>query len=67
MRRRDFAMGLLLAAAVRAVRAQEAAKQHRIAVITPAGLAADTATGDVASGRRFTRSSGGWAISRDLT
>jgi len=41
MRRRDFAMGLLLAAAVRAVRAQESAKQHRIAVITPAGPVAD--------------------------
>ena len=36
MRRRDFAIGLLLASAT-GVRAQERAKQHRIAIITPAG------------------------------
>jgi putative tryptophan/tyrosine transport system substrate-binding protein len=33
MRRRDFAAGLLLATAVGTVRAQEPAKQHRIAII----------------------------------
>ena len=33
MRRRDFTIGLLLAATVQAVRAQEPAKQHRIAII----------------------------------
>ena len=36
MRRCDFAIGLLLASAT-GVRAQERAKQHRIAIITPAG------------------------------
>jgi putative tryptophan/tyrosine transport system substrate-binding protein len=39
MRRRDFTMGLLLAAAVKQVRAQESAKQHRIAIVE-AGFAA---------------------------
>src|SRR5713101_1721185 len=33
MRRRDFTVGLLLAAAIRTVRAQESTKQHRIAII----------------------------------
>jgi ABC-type uncharacterized transport system substrate-binding protein len=33
MRRRDFTAGLLLAAAVKTVRAQEPAKQHRIAIV----------------------------------
>jgi putative tryptophan/tyrosine transport system substrate-binding protein len=33
MNRRDFTLGLLLAAAARAVCAQEAAKQHRIAIV----------------------------------
>ena len=37
MRRRDFTLGLLLAAATRSVRAQEQAKQRRIAIIFPAG------------------------------
>jgi putative ABC transport system substrate-binding protein len=37
MRRRDFTVGLLLAAAARAVGAQERAKQHRIAIVIPAG------------------------------
>jgi putative tryptophan/tyrosine transport system substrate-binding protein len=37
MRRRDLAIGLLLAAAVGTVRAQERAEQHRIAIIIPAG------------------------------
>ena len=41
MRRRDFTIGLLLAAATRSVQAQERAKQHRIAIITPAGPVAD--------------------------
>jgi putative ABC transport system substrate-binding protein len=39
MRRRDFAIGLLLAAAVRTVRAQERAKHHRIAVIAAGPVA----------------------------
>jgi hypothetical protein len=33
MRRRDFAIGLLLAAMVRTIRAQQPAKQHRIAIV----------------------------------
>jgi putative tryptophan/tyrosine transport system substrate-binding protein len=37
VRRRDFTAGLLLAAATRSVRAQERAKQHRIAIVIPAG------------------------------
>ena len=41
MRRRDFTIGLLLAAATPSVQAQERAKQHRIAIITPAGPVAD--------------------------
>jgi putative tryptophan/tyrosine transport system substrate-binding protein len=39
MRRRDFMMGLLVAAAARTVRAQEPAKQHRIAMVVSAGPA----------------------------
>ena len=41
MKRRDFTIGLLLAPTPRPARAQEGAKQHRIAVITPAGPVAD--------------------------
>jgi putative ABC transport system substrate-binding protein len=37
MRRRDFAIGLLLAGATQSVRAQEPSKQHRIAIVIPAG------------------------------
>ena len=37
MSRRDFTAGLLLAAAVRTVRAQRQATQHRIAIVIPAG------------------------------
>ena len=37
MRRREFTIGLTLATAVRMVRAQEPAKQHRIAIIITAG------------------------------
>ena len=37
MRRRDFTIGLLLAATARAVRAQGEPKQHRIAIVIPAG------------------------------
>jgi putative tryptophan/tyrosine transport system substrate-binding protein len=39
MKRRDFTIGLLLATATRSVRAQEPAKQHRIAIIIPSGPA----------------------------
>jgi putative ABC transport system substrate-binding protein len=37
MRRRDFTIGLALAAAVRTVRAQERVTQRRIAIVIPAG------------------------------
>jgi putative tryptophan/tyrosine transport system substrate-binding protein len=37
MRRRDFTAALLLAAATRSACAQEQAKQHRIAIVIPAG------------------------------
>jgi putative ABC transport system substrate-binding protein len=37
MRRRDFAIGLLLAAASQSARAQERAKQHRIAIVVSTG------------------------------
>jgi putative ABC transport system substrate-binding protein len=40
MRRRDFTIGLLLAASSRAARAQERAKQRRIAIVIGAGPAA---------------------------
>jgi len=40
MRRRDFTIGLLLAAATRTLRAQERAKQQRIAIVIPAGAVA---------------------------
>jgi putative tryptophan/tyrosine transport system substrate-binding protein len=37
MRRRDFTIGLLLATTAQSVRAQEPVKQHRIAIVIPAG------------------------------
>src|SRR5215471_10060083 len=37
MRRREFAIGLLLASPALTVRAQEPAKQRRIAIVIPAG------------------------------
>ena len=37
MRRRDFTVGVLLAGAARTVRAQERAKQHRIAIVIASG------------------------------
>jgi len=54
MRRRDFTIGLLLAVAPRAVRAQEATKQHRIAIVIPAGpVASSNDTGGRGWGRVF--------------
>jgi putative tryptophan/tyrosine transport system substrate-binding protein len=41
MRRREFTAGLLLAAATGTARAQERAKQHRIAIVEPAAPVAD--------------------------
>jgi putative tryptophan/tyrosine transport system substrate-binding protein len=41
MRRRDFTIGLLLAAGIGRVRAQQPANQHRIAIVIPAGAIAD--------------------------
>jgi len=40
MRRREFTIGLLLASAVRSVRAQERTKQHRIAIVLAGGTIA---------------------------
>jgi putative ABC transport system substrate-binding protein len=40
MRRRDFAIGLVLGAVTQSVRAQEPAKQHRIAIVIPGGTVA---------------------------
>ena len=40
MRRRDFTIGLLFASGKRTVPAQERAKQHRIAIVIPAGAVA---------------------------
>ena len=40
MRRRDFTIGLLLASAAQSVRAQEPAKQRRIAIVISTGPAA---------------------------
>jgi putative ABC transport system substrate-binding protein len=40
VRRRDFTIGLLLAAAARSVRAQQPLKQHRIAIVISTGSAA---------------------------
>jgi putative tryptophan/tyrosine transport system substrate-binding protein len=40
MRRRDFTVGLLLASAAQSVRAQEPAKQRRIAIVISTGPAA---------------------------
>ena len=71
MRRRDFTIGLLLAAAARTVRAQERAKQHRIAIVIPAGPVAfisDTSSDPKSPPtRRFSKSCAGWAMSRDKT
>ena len=68
MRRRDFTIGLLLAAATQPVRAQERAAQHRIAIVIPAGpVARISDTEQVPLGGRFWRSCAGWAMSRDKT
>jgi len=54
MRRRDFTIGLLLAAATQQGRAQEPAKQHRIAIVVPAGpIAAISDTGSDSIRRRL--------------
>jgi hypothetical protein len=37
MRRRDFAIGLLFVVTTRSVRAQDPAKEQRIAIVIPAG------------------------------
>jgi putative ABC transport system substrate-binding protein len=54
MRRRDFTIGLALAAGVRAAQAQERVKQHRIAIVIPAGpIAAISDTGSDPIRRRL--------------
>ena len=47
MRRRDFTIGLLLAATTQSVRAQEPAKQRRIAIVISTGPAASINDGTV--------------------
>jgi hypothetical protein len=47
MRRRDFTVGLLLASAAQSVRAQEPAKQRRIAIVISTGPAASINDGIV--------------------
>jgi len=51
MRRRDLAIGLLLATATQSVQAQGPAKQHRIAIVIPAGPVAGISD----TGERFWR------------
>jgi putative tryptophan/tyrosine transport system substrate-binding protein len=54
MRRRDFAIGALLATATRTARAQQLATQRRIAIVIPAGAVADISeTGNDPLGRRL--------------
>jgi putative tryptophan/tyrosine transport system substrate-binding protein len=53
MRRRDFTIGLLLAAAIRTVRAQEPAKQHRIAIVVPAAPVASISETGVRAWQAF--------------
>ena len=51
MRRREFTSGLLVAAAIRTAQAREPAKQHRIAIVIPAGRVARI----IDTGSRFWR------------
>jgi putative ABC transport system substrate-binding protein len=54
MRRRDLTIGLLLATAVGRARAQEPAKQHRIAIVIPTGpVAVINETSSDTLSRRF--------------
>jgi len=53
MRRRDFTTGLLLAGTVPTALAQEPAKQHRIAIVVPAGPVADISETGPAFWRAF--------------
>jgi putative ABC transport system substrate-binding protein len=53
MRRRDFTIGLLLAGGARMGWAQERAKQHRIAIVIPAGPVADISDTGVRRWRAF--------------
>jgi len=54
VRRRDFTIGLVLASAVRAGRAEEPVKQHRIAIVIPSGpVAIISETSGDALYRRF--------------
>jgi len=54
MRRRDFTLGLALAASAPRARAQERGKQHRLAIVIPAGpVASSNDTGGRGWGRAF--------------
>jgi hypothetical protein len=67
MRRRDFAIGLLLAATTQSVRAEEQAKQHRIAIVIPPVPSLASTTRALTSIGLFGRSCAGWAMSKDKT
>ena len=53
MRRRDFAIGLAIASAVRRLQAQKPARQHRIAVVIPSGPAASIGDLEVRAWQAF--------------
>ena len=67
MRRRDFTMGLSLAAAARAMRAQEPARQHRIAIVISTGPVARVYDPTSHAFQAFGRSCTGWAMPKDKT
>jgi hypothetical protein len=67
MRRRNFTIGLSLAATMRTVRAQQPTKQHRIAIVVASGPVTALTTRQVAPGKRFGRSCAAWAMSKDKT
>jgi len=53
VRRRDFAIGLAIASAVRRLQAQKPARQHRIAVVIPSGPAASIGDLEVRAWQAF--------------
>jgi len=67
MRRRDFTLGLLLAAAARTGWAQEATKQHRIAIVISTGPVARVYDPTSHAFQAFGRSCTGWAMPKDKT
>jgi len=59
VKRRDFALGLLLAAATSTARAQQPIKQRRIAIVEA------NVPASIDDGRRFGSSCAGWVMPRD--